>query len=86
MATTPPLVQQRKLPQSLYYHQDRYFLVLDTYYKLTNRHELQKKQMEKDFDLNVMDVLLERNGDKLQEQPLRVIGVGSSEGNTKNNQ
>ncbi len=77
---TSSLVQQRKVPQKLFCDQDRYFLVLDTMYKLINYHELQKQQMLKDFDSHVIDVLSKRIGDTLDEQPLLALGVGSNEG------
>ena len=78
---TPSFEQQRKLPQMfLYTDQARYFMALDKFYKLTNRHELCKQQMEKDFDLHVMKALPGRIGDALNGQPLHVLGVGSNEG------
>ncbi len=72
--------QQRKLPQALYSNRNRYFSVLEILYKSINYDRLQEKQMKKDFELHVMDVLLEQIGEIPHGQPLRVLGVGSNEG------
>ncbi|XP_072045861.1 histamine N-methyltransferase-like [Amphiura filiformis] len=72
---------QRKKPQPLYCHYDYYWMALNEYYQQTQRQEILAKWIEEEFDSYVVKVLSEKFGDKLDDQPLCVLGVGSSEGN-----
>ncbi|XP_072047091.1 histamine N-methyltransferase B-like [Amphiura filiformis] len=72
---------KQKNPQPLYCNNDHYFMALDTYYQHTRHQETLAKWIEEEFESYVVKVLSEKFGDKLDDQPLRVLGVGSSEGN-----
>ncbi|XP_072046729.1 histamine N-methyltransferase-like [Amphiura filiformis] len=72
---------QRTIPQPLYCNHDHFWMALNTYYQHTGHQEILAKWTEEEFDSNVVKVLSEQFGDKLTDQPLRVLGVGSSEGN-----
>ncbi|XP_072046731.1 carnosine N-methyltransferase 2-like [Amphiura filiformis] len=78
MAT--PIPQQRKQLQGVHCDQDHYQKVIKTYYQHTDHHEALEKWTEEEFDSNVVKVLSEKFGDKLDDQPLHVLGLGSSEG------
>ncbi|XP_072047094.1 histamine N-methyltransferase-like [Amphiura filiformis] len=71
---------QQKTAQPLYCNKDHYFMALDTFYHHTRHQEILAKWTEEEFDSNVVKVLSERFGDKRDDQPLRVLGVGSGEG------
>ncbi|XP_072047095.1 histamine N-methyltransferase-like [Amphiura filiformis] len=72
---------QRKHPQPLYCNPDHYSIALNAYNQQTQHPEILAKWTEEEFDSNVVKVLSEKFGDKLDDQPLRVLGVGSGEGN-----
>ncbi|XP_072025131.1 histamine N-methyltransferase B-like [Amphiura filiformis] len=72
---------QQKNPQPLYCNNIHYSMALKTYYQHTRHQEILAKRTEEEFDTYVVRVLSEKFGDKLDDQPLRVLGVGSSEGN-----
>ncbi|XP_072017972.1 histamine N-methyltransferase-like [Amphiura filiformis] len=80
MATS--IFQNRKPLQRLHCNHDYYWSVLKTFYRYTNHQEALAKWTEEEFGSNVVKVLSERlaNGDKLDDQPLLVLGVGSGEG------
>ncbi|XP_072047036.1 histamine N-methyltransferase-like [Amphiura filiformis] len=71
---------QQKIPQPLYCNHDWYLLALNEYYQQTRRHDIMAKWIEEEFESNVVKVLSEKFGDKLDDQPLSVLGVGSGEG------
>ncbi|XP_072047090.1 histamine N-methyltransferase B-like [Amphiura filiformis] len=78
---TAPNFQQKTPLQPLYCNHDCYWIALNEYYQQTQRQEILAKWTEAEFDSYVVKVLFEKFGDKLDDQPLRVLGVGSSEGN-----
>ncbi|XP_072047097.1 histamine N-methyltransferase B-like [Amphiura filiformis] len=69
-------------PNSQHIHSDldHFWLSFKTYLQHTNRQEALEKWTEEEFESNVVKVLSEKFGDKLDDQPIRVLGVGSSEG------
>ncbi|XP_072046712.1 histamine N-methyltransferase-like [Amphiura filiformis] len=56
-------------------------MALNEYCQQTRRQEILAKWIGEEFDSYVVKVLSDRFGDKLANQTLRVLGVGSSEGN-----
>ncbi len=73
-------LQQVNKPQPLRCNQDRYSAALSMYYQLTNRQDVFAEWIEEKFDSCVVNILPEKLGDRLQDQQLRVLGVGSGEG------
>ncbi|XP_072015558.1 histamine N-methyltransferase B-like [Amphiura filiformis] len=72
---------QRKTSQPLYCNHDHYLMALNTFNQHTRHQEILAKWTEEEFDSNVVKVLCEKfSGDKLDDQPLRVLGVGSGGG------
>ncbi|XP_072046730.1 histamine N-methyltransferase-like [Amphiura filiformis] len=72
---------QRKNTQPLYRNPDHYFMALDTFNQHTRHQEILAKWTEGELDSKVVKVLSDKFGDELKDQPLRVLGVGSGEGN-----
>ncbi|XP_072047096.1 histamine N-methyltransferase-like [Amphiura filiformis] len=77
MAT--PISQQKQLTQRIDSNHDHYWMATSAFYQHTNRQEALRKWTEEQFESYVVNVLSESFDDKLGE-PLRVLGVGSSEG------
>ncbi|XP_072046713.1 histamine N-methyltransferase A-like [Amphiura filiformis] len=71
---------EKKTPQPLYCNHDWYLLALNEYYQQTRRQEIIAKWTEEEFESNVVKNLSERFGDKLNDQTLSVLGVGSGDG------
>ncbi|XP_072047093.1 histamine N-methyltransferase B-like [Amphiura filiformis] len=70
-----------KHPPPLYCNNEHFSMALNTYYQHIGYPEILAKWTEEEFDSSVVNVLSKRLDDKLDDQPLRVLGVGSSEGN-----
>ncbi|XP_072041311.1 histamine N-methyltransferase-like [Amphiura filiformis] len=71
-----PISHQRKLPHSIILNLDDYWSGIDGFCQHSNRDEVISKWIEDNFESYVVSTLSERLG----EQPLRVLGVGTGEG------
>ncbi|XP_072018562.1 histamine N-methyltransferase B-like [Amphiura filiformis] len=72
--------QQKPLLQPLHCNHDHYWMALHTLYQHTRCQEILGKWIDEEFEPYVGKVLSEKFGNKLDNDPLRVLGVGSSEG------
>ncbi|XP_072018561.1 histamine N-methyltransferase-like [Amphiura filiformis] len=77
---TTPNVQRKPMFQPLHCNHDHYWMALHACYQNTRRQDILGKWINEEFDSYVGKILSEKFGNKRDNEPLRVLGVGSSEG------